>query len=647
MPTITKGARRAVFVGMGMGLFLLGPHMGWAAAPRAGDVRFTELMVKGADSMASGEWVELKNLTGNELDLQGCFLKRPASSTATHEITSPVIIGTGGLALLADDDLTGPCGITPDHIYDRINLIVSGPDDLVLECPDGAGGFITAAEITYDWSIHRGADREFDGTSLCIEADGSSCVCPSAQVFCTVCDGGGACQEDLGSPDRENPTSCQVETPDGGSNVDGGDGGDGGAAAPPPGPGEAVFTELMVEPVVGPEWIEVRNLAATDLDLQGCTLNRPSTTTGTHTIGASVPLPAGGVALLSRGDFPEGCPVAPDYTYSSIDLIVSREDTLRLECPDGAGDLTLVTEVAYDWSDHRDDAGTSLYLEADGSSCLCPDAQPFCGTCPLDGGTCEEDLGTPGTVNPTRCPVPPPLPTAQGDVRITELMVEPLSSPEWIEIQNQTSGELGLHGCRLYRPSTSTGTHNISDPSLSLPAGGIVLLARSTPSFPEGCDVTPHYRYSGSIDLIVSKEDRLVIACPDDTGAEVVIDEAVYDWSDLRDFKGRSLCAPNLGIYGWCLCGSLDAPYCVDEWGTPGTPNPEGCAPTDGGQPTDGGDGDDGTVTPPPPPPPGGCLCSNPVSGGGGTGPTGSVGLGLGLLVLLLLAGHPRSTAGR
>ncbi len=87
-------------------------------------------------------------------------------------------------------------------------------------------------------------------------------------------------------------------------------------------PGAAIITEVMANPsaVSDPdgEWFEVHNPGTTAIDLNGWTLE---TDAAFHTVTQSVPIPAGGRAVLCRnGNAAENGGVTCDYAYTGLPL---------------------------------------------------------------------------------------------------------------------------------------------------------------------------------------------------------------------------------------------------------------------------------------------------------------------------------------
>lgn len=91
-------------------------------------------------------------------------------------------------------------------------------------------------------------------------------------------------------------------------------------------PGDLLITEIMVDPATSAgQWVEIRNLTASAIDLQGMELVMGEES---HTITGSLVVPPGAYAVLGQDADPE---VAPDYVYGA-----------EMEMALPAGDVSLV-----------------------------------------------------------------------------------------------------------------------------------------------------------------------------------------------------------------------------------------------------------------------------------------------------------------
>lgn len=161
------------------------------AAP--GEVLITELMV---DPVAvgddEGEWIELVNLTGDPLIVDGLVLTDGRDErTVVNGLRPLPAAGYGVLARNANPGLNG--GVAPIGTYDAF-VLGNGADVVEVQLPDGA----PLDRIEYDATFPspEGASIQFDADVAFADADGSGPQwCASRDVF-----GAG----DRGSPGAAN-----------------------------------------------------------------------------------------------------------------------------------------------------------------------------------------------------------------------------------------------------------------------------------------------------------------------------------------------------------------------------------------------------------------------------------------------------------
>lgn len=104
------------------------------------------------------------------------------------------------------------------------------------------------------------------------------------------------------------------------------------------------INELMGDPVNAEsaswgEWFEVHNTGATSIDLQGWTIITNGTSQPDHIISSSVIVPAGGYAVLGRGNDPlRNGGITLDYNYfTGLSSSIFLDDSDFLMLVDGAG----------------------------------------------------------------------------------------------------------------------------------------------------------------------------------------------------------------------------------------------------------------------------------------------------------------------
>ncbi|MEO1259357.1 MAG: lamin tail domain-containing protein, partial [Bacteroidota bacterium] len=104
-----------------------------SCCPNAGDIIITEIMQNpSAVSDSNGEWVEVYNTTGTQIDLNGWTIKDDGSDN--HVISSSVVVPANGYAVLGiNDNAAQNGGVTVNYEYTGINL-GNSDDEVVLLC---------------------------------------------------------------------------------------------------------------------------------------------------------------------------------------------------------------------------------------------------------------------------------------------------------------------------------------------------------------------------------------------------------------------------------------------------------------------------------------------------------------------------------
>jgi hypothetical protein len=161
-----------------------------------GDIVVTEFM-NDSDAVSDtvGEWLELYNSTGSDIDLNGWTLKDDGSDS--HTFTTSIIVSAGSYFVMgrgADSTVNG--GVNLDHSYgDGVFTMANGADEIVLLSPSsveidrivyGVGGFPDGGP---------GFSISLDPNQLAGDNNLAANWCLSTSVF-----GAG----DLGTPGVEN-----------------------------------------------------------------------------------------------------------------------------------------------------------------------------------------------------------------------------------------------------------------------------------------------------------------------------------------------------------------------------------------------------------------------------------------------------------
>lgn len=99
----------------------------------AGEVRISELMPRSRSGSDNGEWFELWNTTGVEVDLGGCEICDDDcdGSGNEHTIAGQLLVPAGGYVTLGDFDVQG---FTIDYNYGTGITLSNSSDDLRIEC---------------------------------------------------------------------------------------------------------------------------------------------------------------------------------------------------------------------------------------------------------------------------------------------------------------------------------------------------------------------------------------------------------------------------------------------------------------------------------------------------------------------------------
>ncbi|MBG7611524.1 lamin tail domain-containing protein [Polaribacter sp. BAL334] len=182
-----------------------------------GDIVITEIMKDPVTiSDDYGEWFEVHNTTGAPIDLLNWVIRdQPGTSQNSVTITSSVIVPAGGYITLGRGGVTDTAspefngGITHAYVYDFAFLMANGDDEVILERPDGQGGFIVIDEVFYtdaNFPDTTGASMQLDSALLSGDNNSGNSWCVSTTVY-------DATNNNKGTPGAANnacaPT-CQV-----------------------------------------------------------------------------------------------------------------------------------------------------------------------------------------------------------------------------------------------------------------------------------------------------------------------------------------------------------------------------------------------------------------------------------------------------
>ena len=588
-------------------LAVLAPTSLWAVEP--GDVVLSELMI---DSGAGApEWLEVHNPGAVDVLLDGCTLSDDGA--AVHALDG-LTVPAGEYVIIAEQ----PC-VAFDEVAACTQATALETGDLSLNNDQDtvtiACGAVVIDTVSYDWPALEGDCVGADSCSANLapellnatdndDWDGAWCVPASSTFVYNVNQ-----VPMISTPGR--PNSCPQA----------------GAAC---GPGDVVFTELMIAPPTSTrEWFELTTTRADGCDVHGCELREgpfsdpefepTNEDWRAHTIdapGNSLFVTSGDYLLFAKSaDTVVGDPedenetdfLYADYRYSTVGLDNGAEGWLHLVC----GGVPVDT-APYDWT--RFEAGCA---DVACSVNLLPERETAEGNDALDQWCLAPDdpiyrssTGLPftGTPNAPGACLVRPWPGA-GEVLFTELMVAPDSGgtgttiPEWFELTSTAATGVELDGCRIerWRQDAETGVYAPTSTSAELVFGadgtdaGSILAGEtvvwSAGRCLDGADPTTgcsrEERTYGGISFTNEEVERLDLYCPDGSGGEVLVDRAGYDnksygvrsaHSAMFDPSVADAWSLNDEASAWCEASFYDC-YATNgegqcNYGTPGEPAP-------------------------------------------------------------------------
>lgn len=399
---------------------------------KAGDLVITEIMQNPfavADNL--GEWFEVYNASGKELDLVGLVISD--KDTESHTVTSalPLLVQPGAYFVFGINNNFGTNGGVPVG-YQYSGFTLGNGDDEVILTSDG----VVIDRLDYDggptfpdpngksMSLDAGqlnADDNDLGAAWCealaTYGAGDFGTPGTANPACPICGNGvmeglEACDNGIANSDVA-PDACRTNCtlPFCGDNVtDTGEECDGGAGCTPDclisedgiQPGELVITEIMNNPfIVGDnfgEWFEVKNTSTKTLDLNGLVIKDDGTES--HVVQAGMPLfvgPGGFFVFGINADPLVNGGVTVGYAYLTFFLGNTDDEVVLIS------NGVEVDRVNYDGGVlFPNPNGRSMSLDPAATTALDNDSgDNWCDGFTLFGAG---DYGTPGAENPT-CPV--------------------------------------------------------------------------------------------------------------------------------------------------------------------------------------------------------------------------------------------------
>jgi predicted extracellular nuclease len=513
-----------------LALFIGGGNPLQAAAP--GEVIVNEIMQNpAAVGDSAGEWFELYNTTGADIDINSWTIADNDIDSHTIDNGGPLLIPAGGYLVLGNNTDSGTNGGVPvAYSYGSNWFLSNGADEVIL----------------FDASMVEIDRVEYDGGPNFPDPTGASMA--------------------LIDPALDNNVGanwCTSVTP-----LPGGDLGTPGAAndCPPPPLPDIVINEIMNDPSVVSdsvgEWFELYNAGSSTVDIEGWTIRDNDLDEHLVQNGSPLEIPAGGYLVLGINDdigINGGTPV--DYSYGStgsfflsngVDEVVLLDDSLNE-----------IDRVEYD--------GGVTFPNPTGATMSLIDpaldnnvGENWCTASTVWPGGAG-DFGTPGVAND--CAPPSGL-----QIVINEIMQNPSAvsdtNGEWFEIINTGDSPVDIDGWTIQ--DNDFDSHVISNGGpLEVPAGGFLVLGRNA-DFATNGGVTVDYEYADF--FLANGADEVVLI---DTNL-VEVDRVEYDggpvWPDPNG-ASMSLTDPELdnnnGL-NWC---EAITPFGDGDLGTPGSAN--------------------------------------------------------------------------
>ena len=414
-----------------------------------GDLVITEVMIDPEGTDTGGEWIELFNTLGTDLDLKGLTLyvrDVDGSGSKTHGIRAGVIPARS--YFVVGDIRSGPNPSWVNYAYaDALGSMGNARGVVGVRC-----GMTTLAEFTYNSAARPQRSRMLNGDNE-----------PSGQIaaveanYCDTPPGNQYFGNNAGTPGSANPV-CMAEATTG-TCVENGVV----RAMTAPQPGDLVITEVMASPMstgdTTGEWLEI--LSRATVDLNDVTI---TTTTSSERIEnqACLRVQPGQYVLLARSadSFVNGDLPTPFHVYGSISFADTTNQRIGLARGDAGIDEIALTPSASGKAWQLD----PLKLDPASND----DPANFCRA-PFkwnpDGGG---DYGSPGVPNPD-CPIDAGLPDpnvcfdstlgadrpirrpADGELVITEWMSDPasVSDPNGEFIEVLAKNDFDLNGLTL------------------------------------------------------------------------------------------------------------------------------------------------------------------------------------------------------
>lgn len=165
--------------------------------PTSGEIIITEFIANPEEALDSkGEWFEIYNATSSTIDLYGWRYRQNDGADLT-EITTHLMISSGEYMVFGKNaDTSENGGVVLDYTMASNFNLNNNIDTIIIEKPDGVGGYITVDSINYD-SSGFDIDSGISNILLDVTSDNSN---PTNWGQSTIPFGDG----DLGTPGGNN-----------------------------------------------------------------------------------------------------------------------------------------------------------------------------------------------------------------------------------------------------------------------------------------------------------------------------------------------------------------------------------------------------------------------------------------------------------
>jgi hypothetical protein len=387
-----------------------------------GDLVITEVMQNpSATSDSDGEWFEVYNASGMDIDLNDLQIGDDDNWSATSVVGSMIVSAGQYIVFAEEGDIAVNGGVVADYDYSSSFALGNSSDELILSV-----GKVVIDEIAYD-----------NGSTFPDPSGASMSLDPSSTDELLNDDGGNWCEGssaygdgDFGTPGAENPACASEPEPvdnDGDGYTEDEDCNDSDDTIYPGAPeiaddgidqdcdgddevtvpsyltvaellpGDLVITEVMQNPSAvsdsSGEWFEVYNASGMDIDLNDLQIGDDDNWSATSVVGSMIVSAGQYIVFAEESDVAVNGGVVADYDYSSSFALGNSSDELILS----VGEV-MIDEIAYDnGSSFPDPSGASMSLHPTSTDALLnDDGANWCEGVDAYG---DGDLGTPGAEN--------------------------------------------------------------------------------------------------------------------------------------------------------------------------------------------------------------------------------------------------------